>query len=129
MLLPWSKQSTLAISHHGIAFKHADGQSKLLTDNKFAWTNVAQLAEILNAHQSLVKHQHVQVLLSNTLIRYLVLPWQNEVFAKQDWQSIAQHEFRKQYGAAADTWKVSVNFGNYGQTTNAHNAGKIKSYF
>ena len=116
MLLPWSKLSTLAISHHGIAFKQADGQSKLLTDNKFAWTNVAQLAEILNAHQSLLKHQHVRVLLSNTLIRYLVLPWQNEVFAKQDWQSIAQHEFRKQYGAAADAWRVSVSFGNYGQT-------------
>jgi len=116
VLLPWSKLSTLAISHQGIALKHADGQSKLLTDNKFAWTNLAQLAEILNAHQSLLKHQHVRVLLSNTLIRYLVLPWQNEVFAKQDWLSIAQHEFRKQYGAAADAWRVSVSFGNYGQT-------------
>lgn len=116
MLLPWSKQSTLAISHHGIAFKHVDGQSKLLTDSKFTWKNAAQLTEILNAYQSLLKHQHVRVLLSNTLIRYLVLPWQNEVFAKQDWQSIAQHEFRKLYGATADAWKVSVNFGNYGQT-------------
>ena len=116
MLLPWSKQSTLAISHHGIAFRHADGQSQLLTDNKFAWSNVAELAEILSAHQSLLKHQHVRVVLSNTLMRYLVLPWQNEVFARNDWQSIAQHEFRKQYGAAADAWKVSVSFSNYGQT-------------
>ncbi|MDI1299758.1 hypothetical protein [Methylotenera sp.] len=121
MLLPWSKQSTLAISNHGIAFKHADGQSQLLTDSQFTLANVAplntdQLAEILIAHQSSLKHQQMQVRLSNTLIRYLVLPWQNEVFAKNDWQSIAQHEFRKQYGAAADAWKVSVSFGNYGQT-------------
>lgn len=121
MLLPWSKQSTLAISHHGIAFKHADGQSQLLTDSEFTWANVAplntaQLAEILNAHQSLLKHQQVRVLLSNTLIRYLVLPWQNEVFARNDWQSIVQHEFRKQYGVAADAWKVSVSFSNYGQS-------------
>jgi len=121
VLLPWSKQSTLAISHHGIAFKHADGQSQLLTDSEFTWANVAplntaQLAEILNAHQSLLKHQQVRVLLSNTLIRYLVLPWQNEVFARNDWQSIVQHEFRKQYGVAADAWKVSVSFSNYGQS-------------
>jgi len=116
VLLPWSKQSTLAISHQGIALKHADGQSQLLTDNKFAWTNIAELAEILRAHQSLLKHQHVRVLLSNTLIRYLVLAWQNEVFARNDWQSIAQHEFRKQYGATADVWKVSVSFSNYGQS-------------
>ena len=116
MLLPWSKQSTLAISHHGIAFKHADGQSQLLTDSEFTWANGAQLTETLTAHQSLLKHQQVRVLLSNTLTRYLVLPWQNEVFAKKDWQSIAQHEFRKQYGAVADAWKVSVSFSNYGQT-------------
>lgn len=122
MLLPWSKQSTLAISNHGIAFKHADGQSQLFTDSQFTLANIAplntdQLTEVLNAHASSLKHQQVQVRLSNTLTRYLVLPWQNEVFAKKDWQSIAQHEFRKQYGAAADTWRISVSFGNYGQTT------------
>lgn len=116
MSLPWSKQSTLAITSHGVAFTDSKGKSQLLTESKFQWANVAQFAELLNANQALLKHQHVQVLLSNTLVRYLVLPWQNEVCARKDWLAIAQYEFRKQFGSAVDGWKVSVSFSGYGQT-------------
>ena len=116
MLLPWSKPSTLSICHQGIAFKQANAKSQLLSDANFNWQNATQLAEVLTAQESLLAHQQINVVISNTLVRYLILPWQDEVFAKNDWQSIAQHAFRKQYGAIADNWRVSVSLGEYGQS-------------
>ncbi|NOU25059.1 MAG: PilN domain-containing protein [Methylotenera sp.] len=112
----WTKHGTLAISKHGIAFKVANAPAKLLTQNNFLWSNSAQLAEVLIENQALLEHLQVHVLLSNTMIRYLVLPWQEAVFARKDWLAIAQHAFRKQYGAVAETWRVSLNIGAYGET-------------
>lgn len=112
----WTKHGTLAISKHDIAFKSANSEAKLLTQKDFIWSNSAQLADVLSVNKPLLEHQKIRILLSNTMVRYLVLPWQEAVFARKDWLAMAQYAFRKQYGAVADTWKVSVNIGAYGET-------------
>jgi hypothetical protein len=48
-------------------------------------------------------------------VRYLVLPWQDNVLKQADWQAIAQHEFRKQFGAVASDWLISVSLAKHGQ--------------
>ena len=49
-------------------------------------------------------------------MRYLVLPWQDGVLTQADWQAIAQHAFRKQFGIAANDWLVCVSLEKHGQT-------------
>jgi Fimbrial assembly protein (PilN) len=114
--LPWSKTSTLALSSTGIALSIRGEKPQLLTDATFECKDANQLTEILAQSESSLKKQSVNVVLSNTFVRYLVLPWQDAVLTQADWQAIAQHEFRKQFGATANDWLVRVNLGKHGQT-------------
>lgn len=116
MWLPWSKPGTLALSGVGIAFGLRGKKPQLLTDADFQWKDTNQLADILAHSKNALKNQTVKVILSNTFVRYLVLPWQDGVMTQADWQAIAQHEFRKQFGTAAGDWLVQVALGRYGQT-------------
>lgn len=111
---------TLAISNQGISLQQAGSNAQMLTtaDFKFAdseSTYLQQLNTILSAHQSLIKGKALQIVLSNTFARYLVLPWQDSILNQLDWQAIAQHAFRQQYGAVADEWRIKVNLQAYGQ--------------
>ncbi len=111
---------TLAISNQGLALQQGGARPQILTANDFKLTYLhladkSQLNTILAAHQSLIKGQSLQVVLSNTFVRYLVLPWQHGVYRKQDWQAIAEHAFRQQYGAIAEGWRVKVRLQAYGK--------------
>ncbi len=116
MWLPWSKTSTLALSNTGIALSIRGEKPQLITDATFEWKDANQLAEILAQSKSVLKNQQVNFVLSNTFVRYLVMPWQDGVLTQADWQAIAQHEFRKQFGATANDWLVRVSLGKHGQT-------------
>lgn len=116
MLLPWSSVRTLAIAHDGIALRTGGEKPQMLTEAGFQWRAETPLLSLLSQHENSLKNQPIKVVLSNTFVRYLVLPWQDAVFAKADWQAIAQHAFRQQFGAQAGDWRVSVHFQQYGQT-------------
>jgi hypothetical protein len=49
----------------------------------------------------------VSMTLSNHFVRYAVLPW-SEVVSDEDWQALAQHQFRTIYGDAALEWATTV---------------------
>jgi Cu/Ag efflux protein CusF len=106
----------LAISNTGIAFCQGGKHSQLLTDATFRWKDANQLAEILFYNKNIFKNKQVNVVLSNTFVRYLILPWQEEVLTQTEWQAIAQHAFRKAFGAIANDWLTRVHFAQYGQT-------------
>lgn len=108
----FNRPCTLAISQQGIALKSGD-KNQLLANQ---YNGLTHLAEVLAANQDSLHQQTVNVVLSNSLVRYLVLPWQENVVKESDWQAIAQHAFRQQFDAAANDWRVVVSFGGYGQT-------------
>lgn len=116
MSLPWSKPSTLALSSAGIALSMQGKKPQLLTDGSFQWKNVNQLAEVLGQHKNSLINQQVRIILSNVFVRYLVLPWQNNIYTQADWQAVAKHAFRKQFGSVANDWLVSVSLAKHGQT-------------
>jgi hypothetical protein len=108
----FNKPYTLAISQQGIALRTAEGNQLLAPQ----WDGMEQLTELLAKHSAVLNQQTVNVVLSNTFVRYLVLPWQDNVVKESDWQAIAKHAFRQQFDAAANDWRVAVSFGGYGQT-------------
>jgi hypothetical protein len=111
----FQRRATLSIAANGIALKTVDQETHVLTLADFQWQQPSQLKAILMAHQALLRQQVVDVVLSNTLVRYAVLPWQEGVLKSNDWQAIAQHAFRSQYGAVAQQWHVSVELGGFGR--------------
>lgn len=59
--------------------------------------------------------RRVRIILSNQLLRYTVLPWQVGVYSEADWRALAAHQFRQQYGTAAEGWELRVSLQGYGQ--------------
>lgn len=54
------------------------------------------------------------VILSDHYVRYLVLPWQDALSGPEEWQTYARHAFRSAYGAAAESWRLSVSMHRFG---------------
>ena len=104
--------ATLALSQQGIALQQAGASAQMLSDREF---KLSDLDTVLAANAPLMKDKTLQVVLSNTFVRYLVLPWRDGVYRQQDWQAVAQHAFRQQYGAVADNWRIKVRLLAYGE--------------
>jgi hypothetical protein len=51
----------------------------------------------------------VAVVLSNHFVRYVMLPW-SDIVRDEDWQALAQHQFRSVYGDAALEWVTTVEW-------------------
>jgi hypothetical protein len=57
------------------------------------------------------------VVLSNELVRYAMLPWQDAVSAPQDVRALARLQFEQIHGEAARGWTVQCHEGGWGQPT------------
>jgi len=112
VLLPWSKSLTLSIAKESIALRDLNGKVHLLS---MQTTDFASIANVLKEYQTLFKHQSVEVILSHQFVRFLALPWQAHVFQLKDWQAIAQHAFKKEFGVTANDWQVAVHLYGFGQ--------------
>lgn len=57
----------------------------------------------------------VAVVLSNHFVRYLLLPWQEDLSAPAEVEAWARMHFEQTYGAAAAQWTIRTCDGGYGQ--------------
>lgn len=115
MLLPRFKKVKLAIAEDGIALREKKGASRVLSSGPLHQRDTQAILDVLDDNRALFKGHSVALVLSNVFVRVLVIPWQPEVYARSDWEALANHAFRTQYGVAADGWKVKVHLGRYQQ--------------
>lgn len=64
---------------------------------------------------SVPKRTRVAVILSNRLVRYMVVPWHPALMARSERLAQARHCFRETYGDMAADWEIAMNAGGYGQ--------------
>lgn len=50
----------------------------------------------------------LEVILSNHLVRYTVLPWSAALSTERDWMAYAEHIFTSTYGARAAGWRIRI---------------------
>ncbi|HEY3299303.1 MAG TPA: hypothetical protein VGJ90_00880 [Methylophilaceae bacterium] len=108
--------TTIALATDGIAICESGKTPKLLAS---ANTRYESRAETINALKSVagkINAKQVRFMISNHFVRYGVLPWQEGIVARQDWLALAQHDFRKRFGAVADQWQVRVSLSGYGKS-------------
>ena len=55
------------------------------------------------------------VVLSNTFVRYLVIPWQPDVSGARELAELAALRFRRTFGEHAADWTIRCNAGAYGE--------------
>lgn len=77
-----------------------------------SWRNEVTVAlgrEGAHALPALQPRSKVTVVLSSYHVRYALLPWSGNLGREAEWQAYAQHQFRRTYGAVADSWEVCVS--------------------
>jgi hypothetical protein len=119
---PWLNSAggiTLAIALDGVALRQSGETAKMISKESLLKRDYQVVFDALQQHQNLLENQKVSLLISNHFMRFSVLPWQKNVYSRQDWLALANHAFRQQYGAVADSWQVRVSLGGarqgYGQ--------------
>lgn len=122
----FKKSIQLSLANDGIALQENAGQAQLISQATYdsAGDGTAQFVDALATHAQLMKHQPISLVLSNALVRFVVLPWQENVHKRNDWEALANHAFRQQYGLVADDWQVQVDFSTFGQSVIATGVDK-----
>ena len=109
------KVANLSIAQDGVALQ-LPGQAAQMLSNQAVAGDCATVVEVLQQHATLLAGQKIRLVLSNSFVRFVVLPWREDVVNRQDWLGLAQHAFRQDYGNAAEAWTIRVSFGAYGES-------------
>jgi len=96
-------QTVLALHHRGL---HARVATRRET---FEPGVDALLAAVRSELASLPSRTPVHVILSNHLVRYVLVPFSPQVVGTAALGTVAQQAFRHVHGSAADDWAVSVS--------------------
>lgn|GEM_PF-4215121 len=57
----------------------------------------------------------IRLVLGSSWLRYVLLPWQANVYARKDWLALAYNRLRELYGHHALSWEVQLCFQGYQQ--------------
>lgn len=115
----WFSPSTVALAANGIAVRRPDHSIQQLSSSEATYASSEALLEALAKVSHFIAQGSVRFIVSHHFVRYLVLPWQEGVVQRSDWEAIAQHEFRKRFGAVAEDWRIRVSLHGYQQSVMA----------
>ena len=122
MSRPWFKNqwfntnsAVMSIAQDGVAMRLPGKPTSMLSTQNLTHNNYQAVFDTLQQHKNLLAKQNILLIISNHFMRFTMLPWQDGVHARQDWLALANHTFRQQFGAVADSWQVRVSLGGYGQ--------------
>lgn len=115
MLLPWSKSTTIALGANGIAVKVDGEEPKLLVKEKNCYKNSSALTDALMLVSKQIEAKSVRFIISNHFARYISIPWQDGVVARQEWIALAEHAFREIFGKMVENWEVRVSLNTFGK--------------
>lgn len=73
----------------------------------------ATLAAIMA--DGMARHSRLEVVVSDRLVRYQVLPWRPEIASRAEWRAYARHVFEATYGEVAQGWRLKIDLVPPGQ--------------
>jgi len=63
-----------------------------------------------------VKQANAKVMLSNHFVRYVLVPWSDQISDENEEQAFIRHSFVQTYGVEAQRWALRMSPGGYGDT-------------
>lgn len=86
----------------------------LPTTGEPRWDSLrAALASLIAPEEAM--HARAQVVLSNSLVRYAVLPWHSALAGPEQDRIFLAHRFRQLYGDSAVTWQLRCEYASAGR--------------
>lgn len=109
-----SKPISIGISADGAAVRLGSGKTILITQENIFNLDANTRFAMFDAYQNELEKKQINIILSHHFVRFLVLPWQQGVYSRQDWEAIAKHRLKKIFGSLANDWEVEVAFSKFG---------------
>lgn len=79
-----------------------------------AWNSaVAALREVLS--EPVWQQAAGTLVLSNHFVRYLLVPWNDQLTTPEEWQAMVRHCFHQVYGDVAESWECRWSGGGFGR--------------
>ena len=117
MLPRWRKKQTLVLSPDALLLN--DGRqacSALLSrEEDSQHIDFDILSAALPAEMQKLAGKPVDIILANSWVRYLIIPWQPHLFSRADWQAVAERKFREVYGNSSSHWNIVLSMQGYGK--------------
>jgi hypothetical protein len=77
-------------------------------DSARPWRNAcAALAAFISDRMQ--RHMRLDVVVSDRLVRYQVLPWREGIVSRVEWRAYAQHSLEAVYGEASKGWRLRID--------------------
>lgn len=116
MLQRWRKPITIALTPESISINSGEKAIQVIELQKYANNDSWNQALIALEKDAInIRPGRLKFILSNHYVRYAILPWQSDIYSKQDWQSLAENHLRSLYGSVVESWKISVAMQGYGK--------------
>lgn len=106
----------MGLAEDGVAIEQSQQKILFLSEWDSKDKNFPDLLKTLMPHVNELKNHAINLVLSNVFFKFTVLPWQANIYSRDDWLGLANHRFRQQYGEFADSLEVKVHLGQYGQS-------------
>ncbi len=75
----------------------------------------ALMTSLPTAFNKLAGHK-LTISLSNSRVRYFVIPWRPHLYAHKDWLALAHNHFHEQFGGKAADWDIQISLQGYQQS-------------
>lgn len=116
MLPLWSDAERLILGDKTLIWlRRGKKHSLTLPFERPGHIDFAALAALLPEPMQKLAGRKIKIILSNSWVRYLVVPWQQHVYAQKDWLALAQNLMRERYGARSADWDVQISMQGYRQ--------------
>lgn len=117
MLPLWDNSVKIGLTPESISIKFAGKATEIDTVpstslDTLSWQGAI---EALTNSANQFKGKKVKIILSNYFVRYVMLPWQQNIYTSNDFRALAQHHLTKIYGNVAMGWQVNVNLQGFGK--------------
>lgn len=116
MSLLWAEPDRLILGSDTLSFRRGrKSWSVPLTLQRGGTVDFEALTTAMPAPMKKLSGKPVRLVLGSHWLRYLLLPWQANVYARKDWLALAYNRLREQYGHHALSWDVQIAFQGYQQ--------------
>lgn len=114
MLPLWPEPERLMLGDESLTLHHRGKlHSQPLPFERPEQIDFDALAAALPTPMQKLAGRKLTIILANSWVRYLIVPWQEHVYAHKDWLALAQNRMRERYGPKSAAWDVQISMQGY----------------
>lgn len=116
MSLLWAEPDRLILSSDRLSLRRGHKTwSAPVSFQRNATVDFESLNTAMPAQMKKLSGKPISLVIGCSWLRYLLLPWQANVYARKDWLALAYNRLRELYGHQALNWDVQICFQGYQQ--------------